>query len=421
MNILIKKAKIFQRGNTHHLKTRDIHIKNGKIKKIASSITDKSAKEIKAKGLCVSPGWLDLRVNFKEPGEEYKEGLENGLKTSAKGGFTGVVTMPTTYPAVDNNTAVQFLKTNSSASATEIFPAGSISKGLKGAQLSEFYDMHKSGAVAFTEDTVLASNTNLMSKALEYSKSTESLIYSFPYDPQLVSDGQMNEGKTSTLLGMRGIPNVSEELQLSRDIQLLKHFGGRLHVVAISTAGSVEMIKAAKKEGANITCSIHAHQLSFTEEAVSGFDSRFKVLPPFRSKNDRKALIKGLKQGTIDAICSGHEPEDIEEKKREFTEAAFGISSLETAFSAACTELSDSLELEEIVSKFSEAPREILNLPKVEITEGAEANLTLFNPTEQWTFHREEMLSKSKNSPYNGMTFTGKVLGVVNRGKSLFD
>ncbi len=418
MNILIKKAKIFQRGNRHHLKTRDIHVKNGKILKIAASIKVDSAKTISSENLCVSAGWLDMRVNFREPGHEYKEGLANGLKTAAKGGFTGVVTMPTTYPVVDNNTAVQFLKNNSASSVTEIFPAGSVSKGFEGKQLSEFHDMTESGAVAFTEDTKLLNNSNLLSKALEYSKTIGTLVYSFPYDPNLASNGQMHEGKTSTLLGMKGIPSVSEEIQLSRDIQLLKHFGGKLHVVAISTEESVNMIKSAKKEGLAITCSVHAHQLSFTDKDVSTFDSRFKVLPPFRSDKDRKALIKGLKDGTIDAICSGHEPEDIEEKKREFTVAAFGISSLETAFSAAHTELGKNYPLEDLIDKFTTAPREILGLPKAIIKEGQVANFTLFDPSKKWTFQREEMISKSKNTPFNNSKFTGKVVGVVNRGKS---
>jgi dihydroorotase len=421
MNVLIKKARIFQRGNKHHLKTRDIHIKNGRVLKIAASIKDDSAKEISSENLCVSAGWLDMRANFREPGHEYKEGLANGLRTAAKGGFTGVVSMPTTYPVVDNNTAVQFLKNNSATAITEIFPAGSISQGLKGKQLSEFHDMTQSGAVAFTEDTALLNNTNLLSKALEYSKTIGALVYSFPYDPNLISDGQMHEGKTSTLLGMRGIPNVSEEIQLSRDILLLKHFGGKLHVVAISTEDSVNMIRTAKKEGLAITCSIHAHQLSFTDEAVSTFDSRFKVLPPFRSEADRKALIKGLKDGTIDAICSGHEPEDVEEKKREFTLAAFGISSLETAFSAANSELGKNYPLEDLVDKFTTAPRDILGISIPQFEEGQVANFTLFDPSKKWTFRREEMLSKSKNTPYNNSKFTGKVLGVINRGKSSID
>ncbi len=416
MNLLIKKATIYQRGNKHHLKQRDILIKKGKISKIASSISDKTSKVISSSNLSVSAGWVDMRTNFREPGHEYKEGLQNGLKAASAGGFTGVVTMPTTYPVVDNNTTVQFLKNNSSSNSTEIFPAGSISKGLKGTQLCEFHDMSESGAVAFTEDTALLTTTNLMSKALEYSKTLGKLVYSFPYDPHLVSNGQMNEGKTSTLLGMRGIPHVSEEIQLSRDIQLLRHFGGKLHVVAISTAESVNMIKSAKKEGLAISCSIHAHQLSFIDEVISGFDSRYKVLPPFRTEKDRKALIKGLKTGVIDAICSGHEPEDIEEKKKEFTEAAFGISSLETAFSAAATELKRDYSLEKLVENFADNPREILNLDTAEISEGKMANITIFDPTTKWTFNRESMISKSKNTPYQEMEFTGKVIGVINRG-----
>jgi dihydroorotase len=303
MTILIKKATIVQPENKHHLKTKDILIKNGKILKIGTSITEKDAKVITSKNLYVSPGWADMRANFRDPGHEYKEGLTNGLKAATKGGFTGVVTMPTTEPAVDNQSAVQYLKVNSSTNACEIFPAGSISKGLKGKVLSEFYDMGSSGAVAFTEDTQFLDNTNLLSKALEYSKTIDSLVYSFPHDPHLVEGGQMHEGKTSTMLGMKGIPAISEEIQLARDLKLLEHYGGKLHVIAISTANSVQLIKNAKKAGLNVTCSVHSHQLCFTDEDVNDFDSRFKVLPPFRTENDRKALIKGLKDETIDAIC----------------------------------------------------------------------------------------------------------------------
>lgn len=417
MTILIKKATIVQPGNKNHLKKKDILIKNGKISKIAAAIPESGAKVVSCKNLHISPGWLDLRANFRDPGHEYKEGLLNGLKAATQGGFTGVVTMPSTNPVVDNQSAVQYLKSNSSNSACEVFPAGSISQGLKGNTLSEFYDMTSSGAVAFTEDTKFLGNTNLLSKALEYSKTINSLVYSFPYDPHLVEGGQMHEGKTSTMLGMRGIPAVSEEIQLARDIKLLEHFGGRLHVVAISSANSVQLIKDAKKAGLNITCSVHSLQLCFNDEDVNDFDSRYKVLPPFRTEKDKKALIKGLKDGTIDAICSGHEPEDVEEKKKEFTEAAFGISAIEIAYSAVQTALKGELTPEQVCEKFSSNPREIIGKASEEIATGNKANVTLFDPTLKWEFNRDKMVSKSKNSPYDQQEFTGKVIGVVNRGK----
>jgi len=420
MNVLLKKATIVFKGHPLHLKKRDILIKKGKIAEIKSAIKSSNTNVISSPDLCVSPGWVDLRANFREPGHEHKEDLTSGLNAASAGGFTSVVTMPNTTPVIDNNTTIQFLINSSLNHTTQIKPAGAISKGLASEQLSEMADMKKSGAVAFTEDIHFLPNSNLLAKALEYSKTIGSSLFTFPHDETLVSDGQMHEGRTSTSLGVKGIPYLSEEVQLSRDIQLLRHYGGKIHVSAISSKGSVELIKSAKKEGLNITCGIHAFQLSFTDEDVNSFDSRFKVLPPFRSEADRKALIKGLLDGTIDAVCSGHEPEDVEEKKREFTEAAFGISGIETAYSSMNSAKGNKLTTEELVEKLSTKPREIIGLPLGDISTNIQADLTVFDPSEDWHFTRDQLISKSKNTPFNEVSFKGKVLGVINNGRTYF-
>ncbi len=412
MKTLIKSALILNRQSSHHGKRRDILIDKGVIEKISANIEAPKAHEIKARGLCVSPAWIDLRANFRDPGFEYKEDLASGIAAAVAGGFGTVVLMPSTLPVIHGKSQVEYIAAQTRNSTVRILVTGSLSDNMEGKQLSEMFDMHNSGAVAFTDDKQSV-GTELMSRALEYSKNFNGLLYSFPFDQGVNPGGTVHEGKTSVAMGTKGLSSLSEELRLQRDIELLKYCGGRLHVSLVSTARSVELIRKAKKEGLQITCGIAAHQLSFIEEDLLNFDSNLKVLPPFRSASDTKALISGLKDGTIDAICSDHSPEDIEHKSREFEDAAYGISSIQTTFCAALDKLSGQMELERIVDLFTSGPASVLKLEQPTIEAGNKISLTAFSTEENTTFTKEGWLSKSENSPYINATLKGKVLGLI--------
>ena len=412
MKTIIKSALIIDPRSTHHGKKRDILIENNIITKIAAKIEEKKAAIISEKNLCVSPGWIDLRANFRDPGDEYKEDLNSGLNAAQAGGFKTVLIMPSTNPPLDTKAQIEYVLRKANNHKVTLLTTGALSSGIEGKQLAEMYDMKLSGAVAFTDDKENV-GTELMVRALEYSKNFDGMIMSFPLDKGVNPGGMLHEGPTSVRMGLKGLSNASEEIRLMRDIELLRYCGGRLHVSLISTAGSVELIKKAKKDGLNITAAVASHQLAFTDADMSGFDSNLKVLPPFRSENDKKALIKGLKDGVIDAICSDHSPEDHEHKVLEFEYANFGISSLQTSFAVAYEALKNVMTLEEIVSKFTSGPSQVLKMELPAIKEGNPASLTVFATETEQTFGKKEWKSKSINSPFFDTKFSVRVVEVI--------
>ncbi len=418
MNILIKSAKIIDNRSQHNGKTVDILIEKGMIKQIGKTLkAPKNYQELSFKDLHVSSGWFDLRANFCDPGHEYKEDLNSGLKAAAKGGFTGVLVMPDTHPAIDNKSGIEYIINKTKGNCVDAFPAGAVSHHLEGKEIAEMYDMHITGAVAFTDNKHSISSSSLLSRALLYSQSFNGLIMDFPNDRELSNHGQINEGIISTELGLKGIPALAEELMVNRDIYLAEYCGSRIHLSNISSKQSVKMIAAAKKKGLKITADVNSYHLLLDETELQHFDSNCKVTPPLRTKEDIKALINGLKEGTIDAICSDHTPEDIETKQCEFDNAAFGMINLQTSFAVANTALTGKLTLAESIAKITTGPRVLLNLPLPEIKEGEIANLTLFSPTIKWSLQKEHIVSKSKNTPIIGRELTGKVYAVVNNNQ----
>ena len=409
MRWLVKSAHIVDPGGKHHGKKRDLLIEDGIITSIKASIKDSKAEKISFSNLHASPGWVDAKVNFRDPGAEEKEGILNGLDAAACGGFTHVVLMPSTNPVVDNKGQIDYLLHRSEDHVVRILPTGKISKGGKGKQLAELYDMFKAGAIAFTEDGPIARG-ELMRRALEYSKNFGGVICSMPQEESIANKGVMHEGVTSTTNGLKGIPSMVETIRLKRDIELLRYTGGSLHVMSISCAESVKIIKDAKKEGLNITCGVAVHNLYFNDTDLEGFDANLKVMPPIRSQQDQKALIKGVKDGTIDLICSDHQPEDIEHKKLEFEIANFGIGAIEQTFSAAN---SLDIDLETLVTKLAIAPRNVFNLESSHIEEGAKADITFFDPSREEEVNKGSLTSLAWNNPYNNTTLTGKVQGVI--------
>ena len=418
MKILIKQAKIIDSSSKHNNKICDILINNNKIEKIAKKIQiDSDTKIYKNENLHVSQGWFDMHVNFGQPGFEQRETIENGLNAAAKGGFTEVLLMPNTNPSIDNSSMIDFIKGFSKRNIVKIQVAGNLTVSQEGKNIVEIHDMTNNGCIAFTDDKKSIQNNELMKIAMLYIKNSNSLLMNFPNDSKIQKNGVINEGKISTQLGLKGIPNIAEEMMLDRDITLCDYTESKIHESYISTERSVDKIKKAKEKGINITSDVALHNIFLTEEQVNNFDTRFKVLPPLRTKNDNKAIINGLKDGTIDVITSDHNPFEEETKKLEFDNAEFGIIGLESAFGLINKHLEKHLTLNEIIDKISNNPRKILGLKNNSIEEGNYANLTLFNPSNKWEFKENDIVSKSKNSPFVGEELKGKALAIYNNNK----
>jgi dihydroorotase len=414
MNLLIKSALVIDEKSEHNAQIKDILIIDGIIKTIANTIENKDNIEVyDAKDQCISIGWLDLRANFRDPGMEHKEDIDSGVLAAMHGGFTEVAILPSTQPPIHSKAEIQYVKSKSAGKLVNVLPIGAVTLNREGKEMAEMYDMHQTGAVAFYDDRNIA-NASILMRALMYVKNFNGIVMSHPNDKSISDKGMMNEGVNSTLLGLKGMPALAETIMINRDLQLAEYNNSPIHFTGISCAESVAMIKQSKLKGIKVTADINAHQIAITDNALADFDSNYKVRPPFRTQTDITALINGLLDGTIDAICSDHQPEDIESKNVEYEHAAFGIIGLETAYAIANTHLKDKLSDTQIINKFTVAPRKILNMPVPSIKEGEKANITLFNPTLKWLFDKVAIKSKSSNTPFIGHTFTVKALAVYN-------
>ena len=416
-DLLLRQVKVLDPGGPLHNTVTDLQIENGRLVKAGAKLPKGKGEEISMEGLHASPGWVDLRAHFRDPGEEYKEGLVNGLDAAAAGGFTAVAVLPSTNPPVDQRAAVEYLLRKGQDHGVRVLPLGALTKGLKGEQLAELFDMHDAGAVAFTDDLHPADNTRLMVLALQYVMNFDGRVMALAQDTDLCAQGQMHEGVMSTRLGMRGIPAIAEPIRLARDLELLEYTGSRLHVDVVSTAQGVELIRQAKAKKLRVTASVAAHHLMLDDGSLRGFDTNYKVMPPLRSLEHMEALREGVKDGTIDSIVSDHRPEDTEHKKVEFAQAAFGIIGLETSYAVANTALKSRMTDRRIVERFCQGPRAALGLPVPHLVEGEMAEITLFAPEHQWMFAETDIVSRSRNTPFIGHRFTGKVMGIVANGQ----
>ena len=418
MTTLLKSATIIDTSSQFHNQKKDILISDGIIKKIADSIPKKSDYNvIKLENLHISCGWFDTSVSFGEPGFEERETIKNGLSVAAKSGFTAVAVNSNTNPAIDNNSAVEFLINKSNGYATKLYPIASLTQQNKGIEMAELFDMKQSGAIAFGDYQKPIENDNLLKVALLYAQNFDGLIQSFPKNNSISGDGVANEGINSTKLGLKGIPALAEHLQITRDLFLLEYTGGKLHIPTISTAKSVELIKDAKKKGLDVSCSVSVHHLFLNDEELENFDGNLKVTPPLRTKTDTKALIKGVKSGIIDMITSDHNPIDVENKKVEYSEAKDGTIGLESSFGA----LNSILELDDFINLISKNPRNRFGIKNYLIKEGEIADISLFNPTSESVFTEENILSKSKNSAFLGKKLQGKVYGIFSNSQLILN
>ena len=408
MKLLLKSVTIIDEKSDYHKKKLDIFIDHGSIKKIGKNLNEKADKEIKIKNLHVSRGWFDSSVNFGEPGFEDRETIANGLDTAGKSGFTGVAVNPYTNPVLDHSGSIAAVKAKAASHPVSLFPIGALTMKSEGIDLAELLDMKEAGAVSFGDYKLPQRNPNLLKIALQYAQNFDALIQSFPQENRIAGNGIVNEHENSTSLGLKGIPNLAEELQITRDLYLLEYTGGKLHIPTISTEKSVKLIREAKKKGLDVSCSVAIHNLILDDSELKSFDANTKVLPPLRTKTDVKALIKGLKDGTIDMITSDHNPIDVEHKKVEFDNALNGSIGLESAFGA----LSTIFDTEDAVRILTSGKKRF-NIEEFEIKEGEPADLSMFIPGETFTFSEREILSASKNSIFLNKDLKGKALGII--------
>jgi dihydroorotase len=416
MKLLLKQVLIADKFSPYNGLTKDILITNGLIEKIGDALQEENAQLIQDDRLAVSTGWVDIFAHFDDPGFEYKETLETGAAAAAAGGYTHVFVLPDTKPVVDNKSIVEYIVQKSKALPVTVLPIGAISKKIEGKELSEMYDMYNSGAVAFSDGLSPVQTPGLLLKALQYVKAIDAVLIQLPLDRSIAKSGLMNEGMTSTRLGLPGIPSIAEELLISRDIELAKYTDSKLHITGVTTAKSLQLIKEAKAKGLGVSCSVSPYHLMYNDEDLAGYDTNLKTEPPLRSREDMMALRNGIEDGTIDCIASHHLPQNADNKICEFEYALPGMISLQTAFSV-INQIFPLLHPERLVALFSTNPREIFSLGKTVIQQGNYADLTLFSRHKSYIFKEEKIKSKCKNTALLNQELKGSVIGIINKEK----
>ncbi len=416
MKLLVKQATILDTSSPYNGLIKDILIDDGIIQRIDDLIDADDVKTIEANDLLISNGWVDIFSNFNDPGFEYKETLETGANAAAAGGFTHVFVLPNTQPAVSNKTAVEYIVQKSKFLPITVLPIGAVTKNLEGNELSEMYDMYSSGAVAFSDGLQPVQTPGLLLKAFQYIKAIDAVLIQLPIDKSISKFGLMNEGITSTQLGLPGIPSIAEELMVSRDIELARYAGSRLHITGISTEKSLQVIKEAKENGVNITCSVTPYHLVFCDEDLFDYNTNLKTDPPLRSRQDMLALRRGVEEGIVDCIASHHLPQNRDEKNCEFEYASPGMIGLETVFTVINKILPD-LAYQRITDLLSDNARNIFSLSQPVIRENEVADLTLFTKEGSFVYDLSAVKSKSKNSPFINRQLNGKVIGIINKDR----
>ena len=414
MQLLLKKVTILSPTSKYHLKKKDILIKNGLIEKIADSINEKVKTVIDEKNVYVSIGFMDLFADFCEPGYEHNDTIATGMKASLAGGFTDVCLLPNTNPIIQNRSTIESIKSKSDL--VNLHPLGAVSKNTEGKDLAEMYDMKQGGAIAFTDGKKTIQDAGLLLKALQYIKTFDGVIIEIPENTSISKHGLMHEGIASTKLGMPGKPAISEYIAIQQSLELVSYTNSKIHFTGISTKKSIEIIKQAKKQGLQVTCSVTPYHLLYTDADLETYDSLYKVNPPLRTDEDRKALLKAVEDGVVDSIASHHFPQDWDSKTKEFEYAKNGMITLQTMLPS-LLKASSKITLEKWISLLTEKPREILSLPMPIIEEKQPACLTVFNPTEKWNFNTTNNESLSANSPLLNSEMIGKIKCVINNNQ----
>src|SRR3989338_356373 len=422
MDLLIKNGHVVDPANNID-EIADILAEDGKISRIGRIYEGKGVKTIDATGMMVLPGLVDMHAHLREPGREDEETIETGSRAAGKGGFTTVCCMPNTEPAIDNQGVVELVVSQAARlGSINIYPIGAITYGRKGESLAELASIGDSGAVGFSDDGNSVANAQIMRRALEYSKMLNKIVISHCEDKNLSSDGVMNEGYISTLLGLEGIPYTAETTIVARDIELAKMADARIHIAHVSCKESVEIIAKAKRDGVKVSCETCPHYFTLTEDAVRDFNTYAKVNPPLRTEEDRQIILNALRDGVIDVIATDHAPHTENEKNVEFDYAPFGMIGLETALSLAIMELIEKniLTWPKLVERMSLMPSRILGLNSGTLSVDRDADIIVVNPEKTWKVTRENLYSKSQNTPFLGKVLKGAVEYTICRGKIIY-
>jgi len=403
-------------------KVGDIFIAGGKIAASLTGAQKKSAKIIDAKGLVVCPGLVDIHVHFREPGQTHKENILTGSQAAAAGGFTTVVCMPNTSPVADNAGTIELINNAARKAAVHVYPTGCITVGMKGQQLAPHGSLKKAGVVAITDDGLCVESNQLMRNAVEYAKMFDLPVLDHCQDESLTKGAVMNEGTVSTRLGLKGWPHAAEDIIVARNIILSAYSGAHIHMQHISSAMSVELVRRAKKDGINVTAEATPHHIALTEESLGTYDTNFKMNPPLRTEQDRKAIIAGLRDGALDCIGTDHAPHAPDEKDKEFDYAPNGITGLETALPVCLDVLvkQNKFKLPFVIDLMTRKAANLLKLPAGTLAEGAPADVCIFDPNETWLYDAKKGFSKSLNSPWSGQKLTGRVKTTIVAGKVVF-
>jgi dihydroorotase len=413
MDILLKGVTVTDPSSPFHQQQTDIFLQNGAIAEIGN-IQRSVDQTISVEGLFVAPGFVDVFANFCDPGFEFRETLQSGSLAAAYGGYTDVFLIPNTAPVLSQKSGIEYIVQRSKAFPVTLHPIGAITKNAEGKELAEMYDMYQSGAVAFSDGISPVQSSGILLKALQYVKAIDRVVMQLPDDQSISANGLMNEGIVSTRLGLQGKPAIAEELMISRDIELAKYTGSKIHFTGVSTTKGIDCIRKAKQEGLAVSCSVTPSHLFFTDEDLMNYDTNLKLSPPLRTGADRDVLKEAVLDGTVDCIASHHMPHHIDHKVVEFEYAKNGMIALETAFAVVKTSL-PSLSWERMIELFSTNARKLFNLPATIIAPQQAAQLTLLFPDKTWT--PQSFVSKSRNSPFIGKTLTGMPAGIINEDK----
>ena len=422
MNLLIKGGRVIDPSQGIDGAV-DILIEGGVVKELGKGLKAPAGIEtIDAKGLLVTPGLIDMHVHLRDPGHEYKEDIVTGTRAAVAGGFTSVCCMPNTSPVADNKAVVGYIINKARAEGlANVFPVGAITQGLNGERLAEMGELKEAGCVAVSDDGRPVANAELMRRALEYARGMGILVISHAEEPALVGDGTMNEGFTSTELGLKGIPRVAEDIATARDVMLAEYTNSPIHIAHVSTRGSVRIIREAKARGVMVTCETAPHYFTLTDDAVRGYETNARMNPPLREAEDLAAIKEGLKDGVIDAIATDHAPHHIDEKDVEFDAAANGIIGLETSLPLSLRLVDEKvLDLKGLVEKMSCNPARILGIPCGSLRAGATADITIIDPSIEWSVEKEKLASRSKNSPFLGERMKGAAVYTILAGKIVY-
>ena len=426
MKLLLTGARIIDPAQKINI-ISDILLEGGKIAKIGADLlqpeNSRDAEIIEVAGMIVTPGLIDMHTHLREPGQEYKETIATGTRAAVAGGFTSITCMPNTDPVNDNHSITEFIIRKAlEANLANVYPIGNISRNCAGQQLTEFWDLKEAGAVALSDDGKPVMDAALMRHALEYAGSLDLPVISHCEDIHLSAGGLMNEGYYSTILGLRGIPAIAEEVMTTRDILIAEYTKSHVHIAHVSTRGSVRIIREAKKRGVKVTAETAPHYFTLTDEALQTYNTNLKVNPPLRSAADVAAIKEGLADGTLDAIVTDHAPHARTDKELEFEYAANGISGLETSLGLSLRLVDEGiLSLPELIAKMSLNPARILKLPKGTLETGADADITVINPQLNWTVDVKAFCSKGKNSPFHGWKMRGKAVLTIVGGEIKYD